>query len=398
MSEAAFYYDIVCPYAYMAFKFLSNAGVFKNNKLELKPILLGGLFKHMNSDVDPNKNMSPSKLSYLKDDIARKAEYFSVPLQFHKRHPVKTVSAMRLIHATSGALREQLTERLYRAYWQENLDIDEESVIDALADEFGLGGRPLWLEKAKADLMLATKEAFEQKVFGVPTIELNQRLYFGSDRLAFIAKDLGLKLPDAPWQPSGEVIDFYFDFSSPYSYLAWAEVKKAQIAGVRFNLIPILLGALFKDVGTVNIPLLSAHTNKIEYYFQDMRDWAAQRDVPFQFSAHFPLRSVTALRVALVEPHAINALFSAAWAYNQNLSDMDVLSEILAQAGFDAQKLLLATQDDAIKAKLKENTEQAFKRGVFGVPSFFVGGQLFFGQDQFSRMRLNLSRLSKQAS
>lgn len=397
MSEAAFYYDIVCPYAYMAFKVLKNAGVFNANKLELKPILLGGLFKHMNSDVDPNKNMSPSKLSYLKNDIVRKAEYFSVPLQFHKRHPVKTVSAMRLLHATSGVVREELTERLYHAYWQENLDIDEDSVIDALANEFGLGGRHVWLEKAKADLMLATKEAFDKKVFGVPTIELNQRLYFGSDRLTFIAKDLGVKLPDAPWQSSNEIIDFYFDFSSPYSYLAWTEVKKAQTLGVRFNLIPILLGALFKDVGMVNIPLLSAHPNKIEYYFQDMRDWAAHRDVPFQFNAHFPLRSVTALRVALVEPHTSDVLWSAAWANNLNLSDKEVLKEVLVQAGFDAEKLLLATEHDAIKTKLKENTDQAFKRGVFGVPSFFVDGQLFFGQDQFSRMRFNLARKAKNS-
>jgi 2-hydroxychromene-2-carboxylate isomerase len=390
MSSAGFYYDIVCPYAYMAFSFLKKSGVFSRGALELKPILLGGLFKHMDVEQNPNTALSPQKAAYLRTDILRQADYFFVPLKFHARHPVKTVSAMRLLHACHPSQIEALTERLYKAYWQENLDIDDDVVIDTIAHDFAIGTKASYLDHAKSSLINATLEAFNRKVFGVPTIELNNRLYFGGDRLLLLEKELKISMPNAEWQKTDEIIDFYFDFSSPYSYLAWAEVKKARAAGVKFAIKPILLGALFRDVGTANIPMLSAHPNKTEYYFQDMRDWAHYRDIPFLFNSNFPIRSVTPLRVALVEEKAIDAIFTAAWAENLDVGDKAVLQNVLDEHGFSGQQLLVKTEEHAIKEQLKANTAEAIARGVFGVPSFFVKGNLVFGQDRFLWMRREL--------
>ncbi len=389
---AKFYYDIVCPYAYMAFSFLKRSNVFVGKNIELKPILLGGLFKHLEYQTDPNKTLSRNKAAYLRTDILRQAEYFSLPLAFHARHPVSTVKAMRLIHATKGITREAVSERMYRAYWQENLDIDNDEVIEAIVLEMGIDYSPGLREHAKENLFKATEEAFLAHVFGVPTVALNNRLYFGADRLLLIEKDLGISLPKFPWPPQSLELDFYFDFSSPYSYLGFAEVKQAQAAGVKINFLPILLGALFKEIGIADIPMLQAHPNKTAYFLQDMKDWANYRGVGFNFNSHFPLRTISPLRCALVDNNVIDAIFAAAWKDNLNIGSPEILSTVLVKAGFDAKKILEQADDTHIKEQLKQNTDEAIKRGVFGVPTFFVKGQQVFGQDRFSWIKRTLNQ------
>lgn len=388
--KRAFYYDIVCPYAYMAFSFLRTSENFRTTGMELKPILLGGLFKYLKTSTDPNKVMAKVKADYVRADIVRQAQYFGVPLRFHPRHPVSTLGAMRLLHACDQAQRESMSDVLYRAYWQDNLDIDDDLVLQKIAKDFGIGGPESYHEHAKQRLIDATKEAFDNKVFGVPTIALNDRLYFGGDRLQLIAEELGLKLPDAQWQASDEPIDFYFDFSSPYSYLAWVEIKKAQSFGVKVNFIPVLLGAIFKEIGTLDIPMLNAHPFKTAYYFQDMVDWAGYRSAPFFFNSHFPLRSVMPLRIALINQGAIEPIFRAAWACDQDIGDKAVLISILNQAGIDGETLVRQSEDERIKDQLKTNTACAVGRGVFGVPTFYVKGEKIFGQDRFSWIRRRL--------
>lgn len=388
--DSLFYYDIVCPYAYMAFTYLNRCGLFKTSRLHLKPILLGGLFKEMEVDVDPNRSMPKAKKDYIRADIKRQAAFFDVPLNFHPRHPVSTVNAMRLIHACDETSRLLVTERLYKSYWQDNLDIDDEKVLEKIATDFGID-LATYRGSAKDVLKDATHEAFSNKVFGVPTLALNNRLYFGADRLELIQSELGITLPTIPWSTT-ETIDFYFDFSSPYSYLAWSEVKKAQSQGVKFNFKPILLGALFKEIGTNNIPMLSAHPNKTAYYMQDMCDWAKYRSVPFKFNSQFPLRTVTPLRVALLDHRAIDPIFAAAWGEDRDVGDKATLTRVLDQAGLAHENLLERSEDDDIKDQLKANTADAFERGVFGVPTFFVRGQQVFGQDRFLWIRQEILR------
>ncbi len=378
-----FYYDIVCPYAYMAFSILHRAGAF-NDRVSLRPILLGGLFKEMGVASDPNQKLSTARRDYLRSDIARQAELFDVKLVRHPRHPVSTVNAMRLLHACDELQRLALTERLYQGYWQDHLDIDDEEVLSGLKKEFAIND--VRFNLAKDELRKATSEAFKKKIFGVPTLQNNDRLYFGADRLELIADELGISLPDSTWHESLP-IDFYFDFSSPYSYLAWAEVKRAMSKKAHFNIKPVLLGAIFKEIGTADVPMLSAHPHKAAYYLKDMHDWAKHRSINFAFNSRFPLRTVLPLRVALADEQVIDPIFKAAWSDNQDIGDEAVLGEVLRKAGFDHQKLLERAQEESIKGALKRNTSLAVARGVFGVPTFFVDNQMIFGQDRFLWIR-----------
>lgn len=379
-----FYYDVVCPYAYLAFSFLHRSNALSS--MELRPILLGGLFKEMNVDVNPNSSMAPIKADYIKRDVMRQSEYFSQALSFHSRHPVRTVDAMRLIHAVDPSKRVEISKRLFDAYWQENHDIDDRACLAMHARACGVLNLDVALQDGKEKLRKATADAFAKNVFGVPTISANGRLYFGGDRLLFLRKELNITLPDVAWQAS-KPIDFYFDFSSPYSYLAWAEVKFARMQGVSFNVKPILLGALFREMSIDEIPMLSAHPFKTAYYYQDLLDWAAFRGTPFRFSSHFPLRSITALRIALIDENVVDPIYAAAWAHNQNISDDEILRNVLNAAGFDGEKLVHASRANEIKDRLKANTAQAIERGVFGLPTFFVDGEQVFGQDRFPWIR-----------
>lgn len=386
---SVFYYDIVCPYAYMAFYRLHRQNIFSKKNIELKPILLGGLFKLMGQPSDLNAQMSSARAAYIRKDIKRQADLWSVPLTFHERHPLSSLKAMRLLVACDKDRREELSARLYQSYWQQSCPIDDEAFIAKLSQEF-----PGDLTSAKQDLINNTQEAFEAGVFGVPTMSINNRLYFGADRLELIKDELGLAEAELSWAPSEKIIDFYFDFSSPYSYLAHKEMQKAALAGQKIRHIPILLGALFKELGLHDVPLLRAHGNKSSYFMQDMVDWAQARQAPFSFSTHFPLRTINALRVALVEPQTISAIFAAAWAENLDIAQDEVLARVLDKAGFAGADLMQAIQAPEIKDKLKENTAKALGLGIFGVPSFIIDGQLIFGQDRFLWLKRELLKKS----
>jgi 2-hydroxychromene-2-carboxylate isomerase len=381
----AFYYDIVCPYAYMAFSFLHRHDVFRKEEVALKPILLGGLFKLMEQPDNPNQFFPVAKSDYLKTDIKRQADYFGAPLSFHGRHPVSSLKAMRLLISCAQEMREALTARLYQAYWQENIDIDSDEVIEKIATEFNLS---LENPASKTALIEATDEAFQRKIFGVPTLLVDDRLYFGADRLILLKERLHLELSDYPWTSGQKKIDFYFDFASPYSYLAFKEVVKSKAS---FNFMPVLLGAIFREHNVTHIPMLSAHPNKAAYYLEDMNDWAKYRGLEFKFNDHFPVRSVTANRVFLLEPRVGESIFDAAWSKNLDIGDEKVLISVLNHAGFDGEKLIENSQDQAIKDQLKTNTTEAVERGVFGVPTFLLGDHLVFGQDRFSWIKMHLA-------
>ncbi len=383
----AFYYDIVCPYAYMAFSFLHRHDVFNKKALALKPILLGGLFKLMEQPTNPNLSMSAAKSAYLKKDIQRQAAYFGAPLNFPASHPQSTLKAMRMLIAAPLEIRESLTARLYQAYWQEGLAIEDDKVLSSIAKEFSCEMAP---EHGKELLIEATAEAFDKKIFGVPSFFINERVYFGGDRMALFARDLGLLLPDCPWTKN-KALDFYFDFSSPYSYLAFKEVIKEK---PNINFIPILLGAIFKERQVHDIPMLSAHPHKAAYYLKDMKDWANYRGINFCFNDRFPLRSVMANRVFILEPKAGEAMFDAAWRDNLDIGDESILCRVLDGAGFNGKVLIENSQNDGVKAQLRNNTAQAIERGVFGVPTFQVDDHLVFGQDRFPSLRMHLAGLN----
>ena len=119
---------------------------------------------------------------------------------------------------------------------------------------------------------------------------------------------------------------------------------------------------------------------------RDMLDWAQWWDVPFRFAPTFPMRTVTPLRVALVQPKTTPAIYKAAWADGINVGDDDALQGVLDRAGFDGAGLIAQTQDPAIKATLRSNTEDAAALGLCGVPTVQVGNEIFWGQDRLHRV------------
>ena len=135
------------------------------------------------------------------------------------------------------------------------------------------------------------------------------------------------------------------------------------------------------------VPLFEMSAPRQAWYVRDMSAWAEERGLPFRFPSQFPLRTVTALRVAIAAPETTDAIYRAAWAEDRDIGQDDVLRGVLSDAGFDGASLLDATRDPAIKDRLRANTEHARDRGVCGVPSFLVDcTELFWGQDRLGQV------------
>jgi 2-hydroxychromene-2-carboxylate isomerase len=176
----------------------------------------------------------------------------------------------------------------------------------------------------------------------------------------------------------GATLDVYFDVSSPFSYLALTQLPAIAAMGVTPRLVPILLGALFRDIGQANVPLLAMPPPKSRYVGLEMSRWARWWGVPFQMPSKFPQRTVTAQRLCLLAPERALDLARAMWVEDRDLEDDATLRAL----GFSAEQIA-RTQDPAIKAQLADNTAAARAANVFGVPTFVVDGKhLFWGQDR----------------
>ena len=182
-------------------------------------------------------------------------------------------------------------------------------------------------------------------------------------------------------------LEFWFDFSSPFAYLASTQVEAlARRNGVALRYRPFLLGALFKAVGTPDVPLFEMTEPKRRYYAQDLEDWAAWWGLPFHFPSHFPVRTVLPLRVSLLDERSVLPLYRALWAEDRDIADPAVVRAVLDEAGLDGGALIAGTEDPAVKASLRQNNADAEALGVCGVPTFRVGEALYWGQDRLYRV------------
>ena len=193
-------------------------------------------------------------------------------------------------------------------------------------------------------------------------------------------------------------IDFYFDFSSPYGYLA-AEMIEAlgQRCGRAVNWHPILLGVVFKATG--GQPLTMAPM-KGPYSERDMRRSAAFYGVPFNMPGVFPIATQNPARAALwmQKKHPEHAkkfileLFRAFFRGDRDISKLDVIGDVCAELRYSAEEVVAATQSDDIKNQLKANVEAAIAKGVFGAPFFIVDGEQFWGADRMPVMEQWLTK------
>jgi 2-hydroxychromene-2-carboxylate isomerase len=181
-------------------------------------------------------------------------------------------------------------------------------------------------------------------------------------------------------------IDFYFDYGSPTSYLAYTQIAAiAKRTGAALNYRPILLGGVFQAAGNRSPVEVAA---KGKWMAADIEFFARRYGVPYRWNPHFPIDTLPLMRGAMfaqregfLVPYS-DVVFTAMWAEGANIGDPKVIGEVLSAGGLDTQRIFAATQEQAIKDALKAATEQAVARGVFGAPTFFVGERMFFGQDR----------------
>jgi 2-hydroxychromene-2-carboxylate isomerase len=181
-------------------------------------------------------------------------------------------------------------------------------------------------------------------------------------------------------------IEFFFDFGSPATYLAHTQMP-ALVArtGATVRYRPMLLGGVFKATGNQSPIMIAA---KGTWLGADLERFARRYGVPFNFPPGFPVNTLHLMRGAVVaeeedtlQPY-VDAVFQAMWVDTKNMTEPGVVGEVLSGAGLDAAHIFERVQEQAIKDKLIANTEEAVKRGVFGAPTFFVGDEMFWGQDR----------------
>lgn len=182
------------------------------------------------------------------------------------------------------------------------------------------------------------------------------------------------------------MIEFYFDFSSPYSYLASTRIDEiAARRGVEIVWKPILLGPIMKAVGKVP---LAARPLEGDYARVDLQRWADWLGVPLRFPPRFPFNSLRAARGSFFADRAgrsaayCRRAFEIAWAEGRDLEDPQVLESLPTALGLDPRAFDESLSDPDVKLALRERTDDALRRGVFGAPTFFVGDQMFYGNDR----------------
>jgi 2-hydroxychromene-2-carboxylate isomerase len=186
-------------------------------------------------------------------------------------------------------------------------------------------------------------------------------------------------------------VEFLFDFGSPNAYLAHQVVPDIEKrTGAKFRYTPVLLGGVFKATGNKSPMEAFGHiANKIAYEQLETRRFVARHKLDkYTFNPFFPVNTLGIMRGAVAAdlrgqlPAYMNAVFHHMWEAPKKMDDPAVIHAALKESGLDAEGLLAASQTPEVKDKLIKNTEGAVARGVFGIPTFFVGSDIFFGKDR----------------
>ncbi len=189
-------------------------------------------------------------------------------------------------------------------------------------------------------------------------------------------------------------LEFYFDYGSPYSYLADTQVEAiARRSGATLERQPMLLGGVFKATGNAS-PMAVALKSK--WTAGDLPMWAKHYGVPFNRNPFFPVNTLALMRGAAaaqidgVFDRYHPAIYKAMWVDGVNLNELAEIARVLTAAGLDAAKIGRRIQDQDVKDRLKATTDDAVARGVFGAPTCFVGERMFFGNDRLSFVEMAL--------
>ena len=193
-----------------------------------------------------------------------------------------------------------------------------------------------------------------------------------------------------------KTFEFYFDFASPYTFLAHKGIRKIEKENsIKVKYMPVLLGALLKLTGVkanIDVPI------KGKYMIKDCKLWAEKYNIEFKFNNYFPIITLNLMRCALVAENKgfsqifINKIFDAIWKDGLNLNDNSILEKLLKNIDINPKNFLIEAIDLKIKNELKKRTDEAYQKGVFGTPSFIVNNKIFWGQD---RLQFALNEASR---
>lgn len=276
------------------------------------------------------------------------------------QHPRKTVNALRLIYHVSAQDRPALSKALFKAYWVEGKDVSNSVDLLEVANNSGITSAGTLTEAAFKDeysrkaLEDATADAISRGAFGVPGFwipgatwkdfngEMRRgRFYWGQDRMHFVEASILSLRNNTEWSSVPELhnlmprciepkklirnvrLEFWYDFSSPWAFLGWAQLNRIQRTfGSRLEIImkPFLLGILFREIGAPNLPMSAVSTQKALWSRQDHSDWVRfwnavnaqegglDKEIRFHWADIFPIRTPTVLRCAHVDPSCVPLL------------------------------------------------------------------------------------------
>jgi 2-hydroxychromene-2-carboxylate isomerase len=190
-------------------------------------------------------------------------------------------------------------------------------------------------------------------------------------------------------------LEFLFDFGSPNAYLAWKALPPIlERSGATLVIVPVLLGGIFKATGN-SAPMVAFGPikGKLEYEMLEMRRFIEKHGLTrFRMNPHFPVNTLAIMRGLVaagdmgIGDAYVATVLRAIWEDGEKMDDADVIARVLGAADLDAAALIAAAQSPAVKDRLAANTAAAVERGVFGIPTFFVGDEMFFGKDRLGQV------------
>ena len=196
-----------------------------------------------------------------------------------------------------------------------------------------------------------------------------------------------------------KTIDFIFDFASPNAYLAYRALPQVlERTGARLNIVPCLLGGIFKSTGN-QAPMVAfgAVKGKLDYERVEFARFIKKHGLDrFRFNPAFPVNTLMMMRGAIVAEKDnrledyVEAGLKQMWEDGLKMDDPEVFAKAMDEAGFNGAEILERIQDPEIKQKLADNTASAVERGAFGVPTFYVGDEMFFGKDRLQGLEEEL--------
>ena len=180
--------------------------------------------------------------------------------------------------------------------------------------------------------------------------------------------------------------EFYFDFISPYSFLAHKEIIKIEKRdSIKIKYKPILLGGLHNLHGIKAPAFIPA---KARHMIRDCKLIAEKNNISFKFNSYFPIKSLNLMRGVLVaeednfKSYYIDSIYNAIWQDGLNLNDENIFQKILKNLNINPKTFLLRLASSSIKDSLKKKTSEAYEKGIFGAPSFVINNKIFWGQDR----------------